>query len=63
MNSGAPSPGAPDVHSAPTMEPKVALDFFLLFILFLLVVGPLAVYAGADSRIDEVARRKRLGSG
>ena len=31
----------------------------LIVILFLLVVGPLAVLYGADSRIDEVARRRR----
>jgi hypothetical protein len=34
--------------------------FGLLVIAFLLVVGPLAVCFGADSRLDEVARRRRL---
>ena len=33
---------------------------FALFVIgFLLLVGPLAVVAGADSRIDEIARRRR----
>jgi len=36
--------------------------FALLVIAFVLVVGPLAVYFGADSRIDDVARRRRLGA-
>ena len=35
--------------------------FGYVVIAFLLVVGPLAVIAGADSRIDDVARRRRLG--
>ena len=35
--------------------------FGYIVIAFLLVVGPLAVIAGADSRIDDVARRLRLG--
>jgi hypothetical protein len=35
--------------------------FGFLVIVFLLVVGPLAVYYGADSRVDDVARRRRLG--
>ncbi len=34
--------------------------FGYIVIVFLLVVGPLAVIAGADSRIDDVARRRRL---
>jgi hypothetical protein len=39
------------------------LDVFGFFVIvFLLVVGPLAVYYGADSRVDDVARRRRLGS-
>ena len=38
------------------------LDVFGFFVIvFLLVVGPLAVYYGADSRVDDVARRRRLG--
>ena len=37
------------------------LMFGFLVIVFLLVVGPLAVYFGADSRVDDVARRRRLG--
>jgi hypothetical protein len=36
--------------------------FGVLVIVFLLVVGPLAVYYGVDSRVDDVARRRRLGS-
>jgi hypothetical protein len=32
--------------------------FIYIVIAFLLVVGPLAVLAGADSRIDDVARRR-----
>ena len=32
--------------------------FIYIVIAFLLVVGPLAVIAGADSRIDDVARRR-----
>jgi hypothetical protein len=30
----------------------------LLLVLFLLVVGPLALIAGRDSRIDDVERRR-----
>jgi len=30
-----------------------------IVIALLLIVGPLAVIAGADSRIDDVARRRR----
>jgi hypothetical protein len=33
--------------------------FGLIVITFLLVVGPLAILAGADSRIDDVSRRRR----
>jgi hypothetical protein len=36
--------------------------FGLLVIAFVLLVGPLAVYYGADSRVDDVARRRRLGA-
>ena len=36
--------------------------FGLLFIAFVLVIGPLAVYYGVDSRGDDVARRRRLGA-
>jgi hypothetical protein len=35
--------------------------FGYVVIALLLIVGPLAVAFGADSRIDEVARRRRLG--
>jgi hypothetical protein len=34
--------------------------FGLLVIAFVLVVGPLAAFYGADSRVDDVARRRRL---
>jgi hypothetical protein len=34
--------------------------FGLLVIAFVLVVGPLAAYYGVDSRVDDVARRRRL---
>jgi len=30
----------------------------LAFVIFLLVVGPLALLAGRDSRIDDVERRR-----
>ena len=33
--------------------------FGYLLIAFLVLVGPLAYVAGADSRIDEIARRRR----
>jgi hypothetical protein len=36
--------------------------FGLLLIAFLLVVGPLAAYYGVDSRVDDVARRRRAGA-
>jgi hypothetical protein len=35
--------------------------FGLFLLVFLLVVGPLAVVAGADSRADDVKRRRTLG--
>jgi hypothetical protein len=35
------------------------LMFGLLVIAFILVVGPLAAIYGVDSRVDEVARRRR----
>jgi hypothetical protein len=31
----------------------------LIVVAFVLLVGPLAIVAGADSRIDEVARQRR----
>jgi hypothetical protein len=31
----------------------------LLVVLFILLIGPLAVLYGADSRIDDVERRRR----
>jgi hypothetical protein len=43
-----------DVHA-------VAMFGFLV-IVFMLVVGPLAVYYGVDSRVDDVARRRKLGA-
>jgi putative hemolysin len=59
MNSGAPSPGAPDVHSAPTREPKVALDIILLFILFLLngvfAMSELAIASSRKTRLQQWA--------
>jgi hypothetical protein len=33
--------------------------FGLIFIALIVALAPLAYYAGADSRIDEVARRRR----
>ena len=33
--------------------------FGLILIALLVVMGPLAVIAGADSRVDEIARRRR----
>ena len=33
--------------------------FGYIIIAFLLIVGPLAYFAGADSRIDEKSRRRR----
>ncbi len=35
--------------------------FGYILIALLLIVGPLAYFIGADSRIDEVARRRRYG--
>ena len=32
----------------------------LVMIVFILLVGPLALLAGQDSRIDEVGRRRRF---
>jgi hypothetical protein len=36
--------------------------FGVIVIAFVLVVGPLALFFGADSRVDDVARRRRLGA-
>ena len=36
--------------------------FGLIVIAFVLLVGPLAVLYGTDSRVDEVTRRRRLGA-
>jgi hypothetical protein len=36
--------------------------FGLIVIAFVLVVGPLALFFGADSRTDDVARRRRFGA-
>jgi hypothetical protein len=33
--------------------------FGLILLLLLLVLGPLAIVAGVDSRIDEIGRRRR----
>jgi len=33
--------------------------FGIVLVVFVLVVGPLAYLGGADSRIDDVARRRR----
>jgi hypothetical protein len=33
----------------------------VILLALLLVVGPLAIFAGVDSRIDDVARRRRYG--
>jgi hypothetical protein len=38
------------------------LMFGLMVIAFILVVGPLAAIYGVDSRVDEVARRRRRGA-
>jgi hypothetical protein len=35
--------------------------FGLVVLVFVLVVGPLALAWGADSRVDDVARRRRFG--
>ena len=37
------------------------LVFGLIVIAFVLVVGPLAVLYGTDSRVDDGARRRRSG--
>jgi putative hemolysin len=59
MNSGAPGPGAPDVRSGPDREPKVALDIFLLFILFLLngvfAMSELAIASARKTRLQQWA--------
>jgi putative hemolysin len=59
MNPGAPGPGAPDVHLAPTKEPKVALEIFLLFILFLLngvfAMSELAIASSRKTRLQQWA--------
>jgi putative hemolysin len=59
MNSGAPGPGAPDVHSIPGREPKVPLDIFLLFILFLLngvfAMSELAIASSRKTRLQQWA--------
>ncbi len=41
------------------MEQDMPMIGFII-VLLLLIVGPLAVYAGVDSRVDDVSRR-RLG--
>jgi len=41
--------------------PDDVLTFGLIVIAFVLVVGPLALLYGADSRVDDVARRRRAG--
>jgi hypothetical protein len=33
-----------------------------ILITLLLIAGPLALLAGVDSRVDEVARRRRFGA-
>jgi putative hemolysin len=59
MSSGAPGPGAPDVHSAPARELDVALDIVLLFILFLLngvfAMSELAVASSRKTRLQQWA--------
>src|SRR5215207_8571028 len=59
MNPGAPGPGAPDVHSVPTRKPKVALDIFLLFILFLFngvfAMSELAIASSRKTRLQQWA--------
>ena len=34
--------------------------FGVMLLVLLLIAGPLAILAGADSRIDDVARRRRF---
>lgn len=59
MNPGALRPGAPVVRSAPTRKPKVALDIFLLFILFLLngvfAMSELAIASSRKTRLQQWA--------
>ena len=59
MNPGAPGPGAPDAHSGPIREPKVALDIILLFILFLLngvfAMSELAIASSRKTRLQQWA--------
>src|SRR3954465_5132704 len=59
MNPGAPGPGAPDAHSTPAREPKVALEIFLLFILFLLngvfAMSELAIASSRKTRLQQWA--------
>jgi putative hemolysin len=59
MNPGAPRPGAPDVHSVPNRKRKVALDIFLLFILFLLngvfAMSELAIASSRKTRLQQWA--------
>jgi hypothetical protein len=38
------------------MQVRHAVGMELVFLLFILLVGPLAVYFGADSRLDEPRR-------
>ncbi len=35
------------------------MDMEIAIVLFILLVGPLALLAGRDSRIDDTARRRR----
>ena len=59
MNPGAPGPGAPDVHSSLVREPEVALEIFLLFILFLLngvfAMSELAIASSRKTRLQQWA--------
>src|SRR5688500_9163068 len=59
MNSGAPGLGAPDVHLVSARKHKVALDIFLLFILFLLngvfAMSELAVASARKTRLQQWA--------
>jgi len=43
------------------LEDHDDLMFGLVLLVFVLVVGPLAVFVGADSRVDEVGRRRSSG--
>src|SRR5215204_7698084 len=64
MNPGAPSPGAPDVHPGPGRKPTVALDIFLLFILFLLngvfAMSELAIASSRKTRLQQWADEGNL---